>query len=170
MSIFLTCIHRVRSDHSHKSQVLASLPSSAPDVTQRAGRPVSFAKPVHCDSQSSPARRRPNLAARLARAPSYVHTTPASCYCVSHHALGFIINTADLPTQIIADINSSTHQLIADDAPMRLAHGARSCVQPPPAVCPWSHLDARARGSAGDDHVSQTQTQTQAQCFQPSVL
>lgn len=74
------------------------------------------------------------------------------------------INTADLPTRIIAD-----------DAPMRLAHGARSCVQPPlltPDSCSLSvvsqlcstHLDARARGSAGDVHVSQTQTQTQAQC------
>lgn len=66
VSIFLTCIHRVRSDHSYKSQVLASLPSSAPDLTQRAGRPVSFAKPVHCDSRSptyprSPARARLQL-------------------------------------------------------------------------------------------------------------
>lgn len=48
---------------------------------------------------------------------------------------------------------------------MRLAHGTRSCVQPPPAVCPWTHLDAR--GSAGDDHVSQTQAR--AQCSVLSV-
>lgn len=98
---------------------LASLPSSAPDLKQRAGRPVSFAKPVHCDSRSSPGRRRPNLAARLARAPNYV--LPASRPRVP-------INTADLPTQIIADLPT---QIITDDAPMRLAHGARSCVQPP---------------------------------------
>lgn len=80
VSTFLTCIHRVRSDHSHKSQVLASLPSSAPDLTQRAGRPVSFAKPVYCDPGRRHRRRRPSLAARLARASRYVHVLPP------HHA------------------------------------------------------------------------------------
>lgn len=152
VSIFLTCIHRVRSDHSYKSQLLASLSllCTRPHTT-----------------------RRPPIAVASRRETG--HSTPSTHDrggAVEQRAVSVGLVRLYLLTQIIADINSSTHQLIADDAPMRLAHGARSCVQPPPAVCPWSHLDARA--SAGDNHVSQTQAraqcQCQRQCFQPSVL
>lgn len=130
VSIFLTCIHRVRSDHSYKSQVLSSLPSSVPDLTQRGRPPIAV-----------PSRRETG------------HSTPST------HDRGGAVEQCAVSVGLVRLYLLT--QIIADDAPMRLAHGARSCVQPPPAVCPWSHLDARARGSAGDDHVSQARAQAQ---------
>lgn len=120
VSIFLTCIHRVRSDHSYKSQVLAPLPSlcTRPNTTRRPSRllretgPLRSTKLTVADLTSQPGSRAPP--AMYVLSPHHATVSSLASRPRVHHQRRGPPHADHRGHQLI---NSSTHHGQCADAP-----------------------------------------------------